>query len=194
MPGPHVSPILLHLRPGVREEFLPWLAETHPDLVERYEELYRKPYAPAAERDALGRRVSGLIRSLAQRGPAPALPARFSRGSRGDRGTGGGAAHARSARHRLPWRSDARTGPILELQDLDTAIDRLEHRREQLEAGESSPPPARWRADARLGELRLASDSISSESTGLEHEIASMSDKLHGETHVRRLDRQREGA
>jgi len=25
---------------------------------------------------------------------------------------------------------------ILELQDLDTAVDRLEHRREQLEAGE----------------------------------------------------------
>lgn len=60
----HVSPILLHLRPGVREEFLPWLAERYPDLVQRYEELYRKPYAPAAERDALGRRISSLIRSL----------------------------------------------------------------------------------------------------------------------------------
>ena len=42
----HVSPIMLHLRPGVREEFLPWLQEAHPDLVERYEELYRKPYGP----------------------------------------------------------------------------------------------------------------------------------------------------
>jgi DNA repair photolyase len=81
----HVSPILLHLRPGVREEFLPWLAETHPDLVERYEELYSKPYAPAAERDELGRRVSGLIRSLGGVRPAPPPPARFSR-SRGDRG------------------------------------------------------------------------------------------------------------
>ena len=82
----HVSPILLHLRPGVREEFLPWLAETHPDLVERYEELYRKPYAPAVERDALGRRVSSLIRSLGGVRPAPAPPARFSETSRGDRG------------------------------------------------------------------------------------------------------------
>jgi len=80
----HVSPILLHLRPGVREEFLPWLAETYPDLVERYEELYRKPYAPAAERDALGRRVSGLIRSLGGVRPAPAEPLRFSGRSRGD--------------------------------------------------------------------------------------------------------------
>jgi DNA repair photolyase len=81
----HVSPILLHLRPGVREEFLPWLAETYPDLVERYEELYRKPYAPAAERDALGLRVSGLIRSLGGVRPAPASPARFSGRSRGAR-------------------------------------------------------------------------------------------------------------
>jgi DNA repair photolyase len=80
----HVSPILLHLRPGVREEFLPWLAETYPDLLERYEELYRKPYAPAAERDALGRRVSRLIRSLGGVRPAPAAPLRFSGRSRGD--------------------------------------------------------------------------------------------------------------
>jgi DNA repair photolyase len=80
----HVSPILLHLRPGVREEFLPWLVETYPDLVERYEELYRKPYAPAAERDALGRRVCGLIRSLGGIRPAPAAPLRFSGRSRGD--------------------------------------------------------------------------------------------------------------
>jgi DNA repair photolyase len=85
----HVSPILLHLRPGVREEFLPWLAETYPDLLERYEELYRKPYAPAAERDALGRRVSGMIGSLGGVRPAPAPPARFSR-SRGDRGVAQG--------------------------------------------------------------------------------------------------------
>jgi DNA repair photolyase len=86
----HVSPILLHLRPGVREEFLPWLAETHPDLVERYEELYRRPYAPATERDALGRHVSGLIRSLGGVRPAPAPPSRFSGRARGDRGAAQG--------------------------------------------------------------------------------------------------------
>jgi DNA repair photolyase len=81
----HVSPILLHLRPGVREEFLPWLADAYPDLVERYEDLYRKPYAPSAERDALGRRVAGLIRSLGGVRPAPAPPGRFSHRSNGDR-------------------------------------------------------------------------------------------------------------
>ena len=31
----------LHLRPGAREWFLAWLAREHPDLVPRYERLYR---------------------------------------------------------------------------------------------------------------------------------------------------------
>lgn len=57
----HVSPIMLHLRPGVREEFLPWLEAQHPDLVERYQQLYRTPYGPKAERDALSRRVHSYI-------------------------------------------------------------------------------------------------------------------------------------
>ena len=57
----HVSPIMLHLRPGVREEFLPWLEAQHPDLVERYEQLYRTPYGPKAERDAMSRRVHSFV-------------------------------------------------------------------------------------------------------------------------------------
>jgi DNA repair photolyase len=57
----HVSPILLHLRPGVREEFLPWLEEAHPDLVPRYLEMYRQPYGPKAMREGLGRQVSSMI-------------------------------------------------------------------------------------------------------------------------------------
>jgi len=60
----HVSPILLHLRPGVREEFLPWLEETHPDLVPRYLETYRQPYGPKEARDALGRTVGSLVKNL----------------------------------------------------------------------------------------------------------------------------------
>ena len=58
----HVSPILLHLRPGVREEFLPWLEEHHADLVPRYLEMYRHPYGPKTDRDALGRTVASLVR------------------------------------------------------------------------------------------------------------------------------------
>jgi DNA repair photolyase len=57
----HVSPILLHLRPGVREEFLPWLEEHHPDLVPRYLEMYRHPYGPKMDRDALGRTVASFV-------------------------------------------------------------------------------------------------------------------------------------
>jgi DNA repair photolyase len=60
----HVSPILLHLRPGVRDVFMGWLRDEHPDLVERYEQRYTRAYAPAAERRELGRRVSSIVRSF----------------------------------------------------------------------------------------------------------------------------------
>lgn len=78
----HVSPILLHLRAGVREEFMPWLAGHYPDLVERYDATYRRPYAPAAERDALSHRVSGLIRTLGGIRSAKPAPDRFRQGPR----------------------------------------------------------------------------------------------------------------
>lgn len=60
----HVSPIMLHLRPGVRELFLPWLSETYPELVERYDVMYRRSNAPASDRGALGRRVGGIVRAF----------------------------------------------------------------------------------------------------------------------------------
>ena len=76
----HVSPILLHLRPGVREEFLPWLEDNYPDLTARYEELYRRPYAPKGEQEALGRRVSAIVRGLGGVRSTREPPGRFSRG------------------------------------------------------------------------------------------------------------------
>jgi DNA repair photolyase len=78
----HVSPILLHLRPGVREEFLPWLQDQYPDLVGRYQELYRRAYAPKHEQEALGRRVSTLVRDLGGVRSSNEPPRRFSRGNR----------------------------------------------------------------------------------------------------------------
>ena len=43
------SPIVLHLRPGVKQEYLSWLAEVRPDLLDRYDEIYgRRSYAPKA--------------------------------------------------------------------------------------------------------------------------------------------------
>jgi DNA repair photolyase len=58
-----ISSIGLHLRPGVRELFMPWLARTRPDLVPRYQELYgaRNGYLPRAEAEQLGVRVRALI-------------------------------------------------------------------------------------------------------------------------------------
>ena len=41
----HVTPIPLHLRPGVKAAFWPWLEATHPELVATYTELYGPPAA-----------------------------------------------------------------------------------------------------------------------------------------------------
>lgn len=43
-----VSPIVLHLRPGVREHYLGWLGRTRPDLAPLYARLYPRSYAPRA--------------------------------------------------------------------------------------------------------------------------------------------------
>jgi predicted nucleic acid-binding Zn-ribbon protein len=72
---------------------------------------------------------------------------------------------------------------ILELQELDTTIDRLERRRERLDVGEdlSAARKEMEEAESRLGELRLALDAVARESTRLEHEIDSMGAKLAAE-------------
>jgi DNA repair photolyase len=60
----HISPIVLHLRPGAREWFLRWLRENHPGLVSRYAELYgRGSYAPKSYQAA----ITAQVRELAQR-------------------------------------------------------------------------------------------------------------------------------
>ena len=58
-----ISPVLLHLRRGVREHYLATLADARPDLVELHERSYaRGAYAPAEERE----RVSRLVHDLAR--------------------------------------------------------------------------------------------------------------------------------
>jgi DNA repair photolyase len=60
----HVTPIVLHLRPGAREWFLGWLREAHPELVPRYAELYgRGAYA----RKDYQARITGQVHDLADR-------------------------------------------------------------------------------------------------------------------------------
>jgi DNA repair photolyase len=80
----HVSPILLHLRPGVKEVYMEWLKETYPHLVPKYESMYRKAYASTSDRNALGDRVSDIASSVS------ALPRRQIR-----------------PRREMPWRARA---------------------------------------------------------------------------------------
>ncbi len=75
------------------------------------------------------------------------------------------------------------TDPLLDLQELDLAVDRLEHRRAELEGGEEVRA-ARRQADEleeRLGGLRLALDSVGREQTRLDTEIDSFSRKMADE-------------
>jgi len=72
---------------------------------------------------------------------------------------------------------------LLELQELDTSIDRIEHRRAQLETGEelSAARKGLEEAESQLGELRLASDAVDASSRRLENEIDSLGAKLVAE-------------
>lgn len=67
-----VSPILLHLRPGVREIFMPWLEGHRPDLVARYGELYSASYATPGARARLSQAVDDLVDRLGGRAVSPA--------------------------------------------------------------------------------------------------------------------------
>jgi DNA repair photolyase len=52
----------LHLRGSTRGWFMQWLARSHPDLVGRYRELYRRgAYLPQDYRDTLHRRADPLV-------------------------------------------------------------------------------------------------------------------------------------
>jgi DNA repair photolyase len=63
-----LSPLVLHLRPGVKEEFLPWLEDNHPHLVENYENIYRKrSHAPKDIQDPILKTVGNLKRELGYR-------------------------------------------------------------------------------------------------------------------------------
>jgi DNA repair photolyase len=67
----HLSPITLHLRRGVKEEFMPWLEATYPELVADYQRMYRGANAPKAVRD----RIGGQVRAARRRSAgAPGAP------------------------------------------------------------------------------------------------------------------------
>ena len=63
--GAHfIAPNVLHLRPGSREWFLPFLREAYPHLTSEYQRLYRRgAYTPQAYTE----RIIGLVQSLRER-------------------------------------------------------------------------------------------------------------------------------
>jgi len=72
----------LHLRPGVKEWFMLWLADAHPELVDRYRALYAEgAYAPKEYRKWLAAKIKPLIRShgLERGAPDPSTGAVRSR-------------------------------------------------------------------------------------------------------------------
>lgn len=72
---------------------------------------------------------------------------------------------------------------LIELQEIDMAIDRLESRRRDLEVGDEVAQARRGAeaAEERLGELRLALDSVVREETRLESEADSLERKIDAE-------------
>jgi DNA repair photolyase len=77
--APSISPVLLHLRPGVKEHYLGWLADSHPELIERHQQLYPGSYAPARERDRITQLVRDLVAHHRNAGDATAAPRLSSR-------------------------------------------------------------------------------------------------------------------
>ncbi|MFP5352815.1 MAG: radical SAM protein [Actinomycetota bacterium] len=75
----HIYPILLHLRPVVREEYMGWLQDTYPDLIGTYEDLYRgRIYASSADKAALDKRFKAAMagRKTVTPRPRPKRPPR----------------------------------------------------------------------------------------------------------------------
>jgi DNA repair photolyase len=72
-----VTPILLHLRPGVREHYMAWLRGARPDLVTATERRYRSAYGASAHRHELSAMVAAMV--ARHGGTRRTGPARFAR-------------------------------------------------------------------------------------------------------------------
>lgn len=103
----HVSPIVLHLRPGTREWFMGWLREAHPELGGRYAALYRG--GSYAQRD-YQQRIAAQVRDLADRygvGRRHSGEATRGPGPRGDRDARGTRGHDDAADAAVPGAAGA---------------------------------------------------------------------------------------
>jgi DNA repair photolyase len=61
-----ISPIVLHLRPGVRHQYMPWLEKTRPDLLPLYDELYPRSYAPKSAQQKITKLVYRYVREFGE--------------------------------------------------------------------------------------------------------------------------------
>jgi DNA repair photolyase len=96
----HVTPIVLHLRPGTRDWFLRWLREEHPGLTGRYAALYREgAYAPRDYQEKIADLVAGLAAryGVGRRSAAGARRAGTAGNRRAGRDRAGGRAGGRAA-------------------------------------------------------------------------------------------------
>jgi len=67
-----VTPLLLHLRPGVREQYMGWLADARPDLVADYERRYRRAYASRRAQHELSATGAAMVTRRGGRTSDPA--------------------------------------------------------------------------------------------------------------------------
>src|SRR5215469_8549221 len=82
----HVSPIVLHLRPGAREWFLKWLRREHPELIDAYRGLYGdRAYAPASYQRRIAEQVAALALEHGVGLATPAAARRVERPTAGDK-------------------------------------------------------------------------------------------------------------
>ncbi len=66
----YITGIALHLRRGVRDVFMEWLAEYRPELVPQYEKLYKRgAYMPPDERRRLAQLLQGPARQADDSAP-----------------------------------------------------------------------------------------------------------------------------
>ena len=100
-----VTPVVLHLRPGVREHYLSWLATTRPDLLELYEQRFGgRSYQPRVEQASLSDLVAKLMGVT--RGMKPSAEKYNSEhASSGDKGQ----------THRQPMAAAVGDGPVHQL-------------------------------------------------------------------------------
>jgi DNA repair photolyase len=112
-----VSVIGLHLRPGVREHFMGWLAGARPDLVPLYERRFRRgSYQSKAEQARLAALVAGVLKN---KGTATRQVRRYIEDLDDPAETGGGPggddtasrAAARSVARSAVWAAPTRPAP-----------------------------------------------------------------------------------